>query len=153
MYANIAPTEIVEGKEIRGIVHDESARVFARARRAVGHAGLFSTAPDLLNFLGTLLLPAEQSHILKNVGMIVDGAQEGLGWEIDREWMGTYAKASATRGATVFGKTGFTGTSILCETEKGIGLVILSNRTHPHRPPDNSAINAFRKDVADIVFG
>ena len=153
VYANIAPTEIVEGKEIRGIVHDESARVFARARRAVGHAGLFSTAPDLLNFLGTLLLPAEQSHILKNVGMIVDGAQEGLGWEIDREWMGAFAKASATRGATVFGKTGFTGTSILCETEKGIGLVILSNRTHPHRPPDNSAINAFRKDVADIVFG
>src|SRR3989344_7258767 len=135
----IAPTEIVDDEEIRGIVHDESARVFARARRAVGHAGLFSTAPDLLKFLEALLngkLPA-----------IVEGAQKGLGWEVKRDWMGS--KGSER----VFGKTGFTGTSILCDVERGIGLVILSNRTYPHRPRDNSAINAFRKDIADIVFG
>src|SRR3989344_4525749 len=121
VYANIAPTEIVEGKEIRGIVHDESARVFARARRAVGHAGLFSTAPDLLKFLEALLngkLPA-----------VVEGAQKGLGWEVDREWMGS------KRRKKTFGKTGFTGTSILCDVERGVGLVILSNRTYPHRPP------------------
>ena|SRR3990167_1196010 len=135
----IAPTEIVDDEEIRGIVHDESARVFARARRAVGHAGLFSTAPDLLKFLEALLngkLPA-----------VVEGAQKGLGWEVKRDWMGS--KGSER----VFGKTGFTGTSILCDVERGIGLVILSNRTYPHRPRDNSAINAFRKDIADIVFG
>src|SRR3989344_3600011 len=135
----IAPTEIVDDEEIRGIVHDESARVFARARRAVGHAGLFSTAPDLLKFLEAILngkLPA-----------VVEGAQKGLGWEVKRDWMGS--KGSER----VFGKTGFTGTSILCDVERGIGLVILSNRTYPHRPRDNSAINAFRKDIADIVFG
>src|SRR3989344_78389 len=135
----IAPTEIVDDEEIRGIVHDESARVFARARRAVGHAGLFSTAPDLLKFLEALLngkLPA-----------VVEGAQKGLGWEVDREWMGS------KRRKKTFGKTGFTGTSILCDVERGVGLVILSNRTYPHRPPDNSAINLFRKDIADIVFG
>ena len=135
----IAPTEIVDDEEIRGIVHNERARVFARARRAVGHAGLFSTAPDLLKFLEALLngkLPA-----------VVEGAQKGLGWEVKRDWMGS--KGSER----VFGKTGFTGTSILCDVERGIGLVILSNRTYPHRPRDNSAINAFRKDIADIVFG
>src|SRR3989344_3276075 len=39
-----APTEICEdGKEVRGEPHDESARVFAKAGHAVGHAGLFST--------------------------------------------------------------------------------------------------------------
>ena len=135
----IAPREIGDDEEIRGMVHDESARVFARARRAVGHAGLFSTAPDLLKFLEALLngkLPA-----------VVEGAQKGLGWEVKRDWMGS--KGSER----VFGKTGFTGTSILCDVERGIGLVILSNRTYPHRPRDNSAINAFRKDIADIVFG
>lgn len=142
----VAPTEIVGDREIRGIVHDESARVFALARRAVGHAGLFSTAPDLLKFLEAILqgkLPA-----------VVEGAQKGLGWEVypttggaSREWMGE------KRSPQTFGKTGFTGTSILCDVGKGIGLVILSNRTYPHRPPDNSAINAFRKDIADIVFG
>lgn len=77
---------------------------------------------------------------------IVEGAQQGLGWEVDREWMGE------RRSDKTFGKTGFTGTSLLCDMEKGIGLVILSNRTYPHRPPDNSSINAFRKDIADIVF-
>ncbi|RJQ33720.1 class A beta-lactamase-related serine hydrolase [Candidatus Parcubacteria bacterium] len=134
----IAPTEIVDGQEIRGIVHDESARVFSRARRAVGHAGLFSTAPDLLKFL--------EAMIAGELPAVVDGAQKGLGWEIGREWMGSKG------GKGVFGKTGFTGTSILCDPEKGIGLVILSNRTYPHRPPDNSAINLFRKDIAHIVL-
>ncbi len=38
---NIAPTEIVDGEEVCGIVHDESARIFARTHRTVGHAGLF----------------------------------------------------------------------------------------------------------------
>lgn len=144
---HIAPTEIVDGEEIRGIVHDESARVFARVRRAVGHAGLFATVPDLLNFLQQLLA---HDGFTKPV---ISGAQEGLGWEVDREWMGAFAKAPASQGANVFGKTGFTGTSILCDVERGIGLVILSNRTYPHRPVDNSAINAFRKDIADIVLG
>lgn len=142
----IAPTEIADGVEVRGIVHDESARVFARARRAVGHAGLFSTAPDLLKFLEALLngkYPA-----------VVDGAQKGLGWEacpnregwVDRAWMGKH------RTSTTFGKTGFTGTSVLVDINRGIGLVILSNRTYPYRPADNSAINLFRKEIADIVL-
>lgn len=137
----IAPTEIVDGKEVRGIVHDESARVFALARRAVGHAGLFSTVPDLLNFL---------QHLLMNDGFtkpVIEGAQKGLGWQVDEEWMGKH------RADKTFGKTGFAGTSIVCDIERGIGLAILSNRTYPHRPPDTSAINAFRKDIADIVLG
>jgi CubicO group peptidase (beta-lactamase class C family) len=140
----VAPTEIVGGVEIRGIVHDESARVFSRARRAVGHAGLFSTVPDLLKFLETLLI---SGFTKSRYAAIVEGAQQGLGWEVNREWMG-----SARSGLAVFGKTGFTGTSILCDMEKGIGLVILSNRTYPQRPSDNSAINTFRKDIADIVL-
>lgn len=135
----IAPTEIIDGKEIRGIVHDESARVFARSRRAVGHAGLFSTAPDLLKFLEAMLAG--------KLPTVVEGAQKGLGWEVDREWMGSKCSEKT------FGKTGFTGTSILCDMEKKIGLVILSNRTYPHRPADNSTVNLLRKDIADIVFG
>jgi len=136
----IAPTEIVDGEEIRGIVHDESARLFARARRAVGHAGLFSTAPDLLNFLEAFLKKGFRKPLL-------EGAQKGLGWQIDEPWMGE------RRSEQTFGKTGFTGTSIVVDIERGIGLVILANRTYPKRPPDTAAINAFRQDVADIVFG
>src|SRR3989344_5459623 len=136
----IPPTEIVEGTEIRGIVHDESARVFARAHRVVGHAGLFSTVPDILNFLEALLHGKYPS--------VVDGAQKGLGWQLNQPWfMGIHC------GPRTFGKTGFTGTSIVCDMERGIAFVILSNRTYPKRPPDaasiHSAINPFRADIAD----
>lgn len=139
----IPPTEVINGTEIRGIVQDESARVFARARRAVGHAGLFSTAPDILNFLESLL-QGTYAHI-------VDGAQKRLGWQKAESWF-----AGAHFGSAAFGKTGFTGTSVLCDVQKGVALVILSNRTYPIRPSDatsiHSAVNTFRADIADIVL-
>lgn len=134
----IAPTEVVDGKEICGIVHDESARVFARAGKAVGHAGLFSTAPDLLTFFAALLQGTYPN--------ISEGAQKGLGWQIEGAFLGGHA------GKHAFGKTGFTGTSCLADLERGQALVILSNRTFPKRPEHDKAIQRFRADIADIVF-
>jgi CubicO group peptidase (beta-lactamase class C family) len=128
--SRVAPTEIANDVEIRGIVHDESARMFAQKRRAVGHAGLFSTAPDLLNFLEAMLqgkFPA-----------VTEAAKQGLGWQL---------MSNGT-----FGKTGFTGTSVVVAPEKGMGLVILSNRIYPKRPPDSSAINEFRSDIVRILL-
>ncbi|MDO8625416.1 MAG: serine hydrolase domain-containing protein, partial [Candidatus Diapherotrites archaeon] len=101
----------------------------------IGHAGLFSTAPDILTFLG-VLLKGEYSYVS-------DGAQKGLGWQLDQPWfMGN------TCGQRTFGKTGFTGTSCVIDMERGIAFVIFSNRTYPKRSPDaaslHSAINVFR---------
>lgn len=133
------PTETDETGEVRGIVHDESARVFAREGRAVGHAGVFSTAPDLLNFLEALLAG--------RYSYIVEGAQKGLGWQLSQEYF-----MGKRRGKRTFGKTGFTGCSIVCDMERGTAFVILSNRTYPKCPPNDDAINTFRRDIADIVF-
>ncbi|MDP3965747.1 MAG: serine hydrolase, partial [bacterium] len=116
----------------------ESARVFAKAGKAVGHAGLFSTAPGILAFLEALLR-GKYPHI-------ANGAQKGLGWELNQPFMGKYA------GPHTFGKTGFTGTSCVCDMERGVAFVILSNCTYPARPADRSAVDAFRADIADIVF-
>lgn len=139
----VAPTEVVEGKEIRGIVHDESARAFSRTRRAVGHAGLFSTAPDILNFFEALLIGKFPA--------IVEGAQRGMGWQLNQPWF-----MGAKSGEHTFGKTGFTGTSVLCDMGRGTAFVILSNRTYPVRPADaasiHSAINVFRSEIADILL-
>lgn len=156
IYRAIAPTEIENGRETRGIVHDESARVFAKAGKTVGHAGLFSTAPDILNFLEMLLYEGEwkdnhyfSSKIIREMSTnkIPElGESTGLGWELNQPFMGKYA------GLHTFGKTGFTGTSCLCDMEKGVALVILSNRTYPARPKDRSAIDEFRADIADIVL-
>jgi len=141
--SDCAPTEIQSGEVIQGIAHDESTRIFARARRTVGHAGLFSTAGDLLKFLEAMLDG--------RLSVVREGAQLGLGWAIAEPWFaGSHVSDSA------FGKTGFTGTSVLVDGAKTTALVILSNRTYPTRPPDaasqESAINIFRRDIADIVF-
>jgi CubicO group peptidase (beta-lactamase class C family) len=141
--SDCVPTEIQSGETIQGIPHDESARIFAEARRTVGHAGLFSTAGDLLVFLEAVLND-EYPTILQN-------AKKGLGWTTNQEFfMGKFTSVHA------FGKTGFTGTSIVADPEKKTTLVILSNRTFPTRPSDpislTSAINTFRREIADIVF-
>lgn len=141
--SDCAPTEIDERGIVRGLPHDESAYVFAKERRAVGHAGLFSTAGDILNFLEAMLkgeLPE-----------VTDAAQRGWGWQRAEPWfMGTHTSERA------FGKTGFTGTSIACDMESGSAFVILSNRTYPKRPPDatslTSAVNIFRRDIADMLL-
>ncbi len=134
------PTEIVDGETVQGIPHDESARVFAGARRSVGHAGLFSTAGDLLKYA---------AHLIENPRHpIVQAAEAGLGWSAgDEIFMGSHTSERT------FGKTGFTGTSIVIDIERRIALVILSNRTYPQRPADDSTIFAFRRDIADIFFG
>lgn len=139
----IAPTEINARGEVRGLPHDESAYVFAKAGRAAGYAGLFSTAPDMLNFLEALLR-GEYPYIVR-------AAEAGLGWQLHEPYfMGTHA------GAHTFGKTGFTGTSVVVDMARGIAFVILSNRTYPQRPPDaispDCVVNIFRRDIANSVL-
>src|SRR3989344_2468411 len=139
-YMESVPTEIDEqGDVVYGVPHDESARVFANIGKTVGHAGLFSTAPDLLTFFGALFSGEYQ--------YIVAGAEKGLGWQVnDPGFIGQNTRPR------IFGKTGFTGTSVACDIECGIAFVILSNRTYPRRPDNSDTINAFRRDIANLVF-
>ncbi|MBI5456480.1 beta-lactamase family protein [Candidatus Kaiserbacteria bacterium] len=153
LQSRIAPSE----GGLRGVVHDESARVFASEGRAVGHAGLFSTAPDMMNFLEMLLRGGEMrgrrylsQKIIRDMAtnQISElGDSTGLGWELNQaRFMGKHPSERT------FGKTGFAGTSIVCDIERGSAFVILTNRTYPKRPPDDTAINAFRNDIADILL-
>ncbi len=139
VYPAIAPTETEEQGDVLGIVHDESARAFAREGRVVGHAGLFSSAGDMATFLEALLAGS--------FPYIVKGAQKGLGWQLNSgAFMGMHF------GPRTFGKTGFTGTSVVCDCDRGVGLVILSNRTYPSRPENYDAITAFRHALACLVL-
>lgn len=142
-FARAAPTEMDDWRGlVVGVTHDESAYTLAKGGRIAGHAGIFSTAQDLSLFLRPLIERADDAS-----KCIVEGAQQGYGWHIhDTEWMGTQSNA------LTFGKTGFTGTSVLVDVERGLGLVILSNRTYPKRPVDSTAIYRFRQMVADMAF-
>ena len=50
--ARIAPTEVVNGRPFRGVVHDPTARHMGGV---AGHAGLFFTAADLARYARMLL--------------------------------------------------------------------------------------------------
>ncbi|MEK7098458.1 MAG: serine hydrolase domain-containing protein [Patescibacteria group bacterium] len=132
---------------VQGIVHDESARVFRKAGKSVGHAGLFSNVPDLLKFLDAFHEGRMDSHPAETNQIPHLGEFTALGWELNQgHFMGAH------RSSHTFGKTGFTGCSIVCDAHRRISVVILSNRTFPKRPSDASAINEFRNAVCDIVF-
>lgn len=154
----IVPTESDDWRGlVQGIVHDESAYICKKEGKIVGHAGLFSTAPDLLNFLEILLHKGTfqnkrffSEQIIEQMGtnqISEINESTGLGWELNQpRYMGEYCTPHT------FGKTGFTGTLCICDVGKGIAYVILSNRIFPNRPADSAAINAFRKAVGEIIL-
>ena len=154
----VAPTEDDpwRGRIIRAEVHDESA--WALRPRIVGSAGLFSTAPDLIKFAAMLLnggmvegmrffLPetvaAMHADALAEQGI----GRAGLGWELSQpSFMGKQC------GNVTFGKTGFTGCSVVIDPPRDAAMVLLSNHTYPQRWKDRLLINEVRGGLADIIF-
>jgi len=156
--AGIAPTETDWRGEVQGVVHDESAWALRNIGMVPGNAGLFSCAADLLTF-GEMLLasgefqgqryfePATVKQMHTNQIATIGGST-GLGWELGQpRFMGAAASVAC------FGKIGFTGATILIDPAKQTVLVLLCNRTYPHRPADGAAINQFRCALADAVLG
>lgn len=154
----IAPTEFDEkrGGLIQGIVHDESSYAVSKIK-SVSVAGLFSTVPDLLNFLEMILNKGEYKgkRVLseKSIEMMFENHLDylnlkgGLGWEMnDKNYMSDNCSDNA------IGFRGFTGCTLIVDIERGMAMAMLSNMIHPKRPADRSAINNIRKYVANIVF-
>lgn len=155
----IVPTENCSwrGRVIQGEVHDESAFTLQQLG-PVGSAGVFSTVPDLLKFVQMLLsdgmgpsgrlLPLGVLPLLsQNALPWVDGQGTALGWELcNRRFMGERVSSKA------FGKTGFTGSCIIADPEKGSALVMLSNFTWPQRESNVERIYQLRRSLADCFF-
>ncbi len=142
----IIPTEICpwRGRELRGETHDESAWKLEQEFGAVGSAGIFSTVPDILTFLEHIL---ESDFLVEklttNALNYLPNESTALGFELNNpKFMGEIEK-----GETIFGKTGFTGTSFICKPQEKLILVILCNYTYPRRKPNADRINAFRADL------
>ena len=144
----IAPTEIdtLRGGLVHGFVHDENAWALGGV---AGHAGLFSSARDLARFAdfmldgGAPLLHGET--VARWTARQNAGSSRALGWDTPSP------RSSAGRffSPRSFGHTGFTGTSIWMDPEKGLFVVLLTNRVNPTR--DNPKHIALRRAVADAV--
>jgi CubicO group peptidase (beta-lactamase class C family) len=143
----IAPTErSQDGTIILGTVHDENAWKLGGVS---GHAGLFSTAPDLARFARWLLTAWRQDsgqvRAFTKRQDIPSGSSRALGWDTPSE----NSSAGTKVGAHAFGHTGFTGTSIWMDPDQDLYIILLTNRVNPTR--ENNRVGRVRPRVADLV--
>jgi serine-type D-Ala-D-Ala carboxypeptidase len=135
--ARIAPTEMdsTAGTYLHGIVHDENARALGGI---CGHAGLFSTAEDLIRYTELWLNGGKLDGQFILSQAIVDAAagshtkhiaigSRGLGWALKGD---PYDASGDLLSSGTYGHTGFTGTSLYVDPLNQLGIVILTNRVH-----------------------
>ena len=158
LFRRIAPTEIdtARGGLVHGKVHDENAWAMGGV---AGHAGLFSTARDLSIFAQMLLNGGSYNgvRIVKPETLArwtapqSRGSSRALGWD-------TPSKGSSSGdyfSPRSFGHTGFTGTSIWIDPERGLYVILLTNRVDPtrdnnkHVPLRRAVANAAQKSIVD----
>jgi CubicO group peptidase (beta-lactamase class C family) len=148
----IAPTAVdtSRGGLLYGTVHDGNAWALGGVS---GHAGLFSSTRDLATFAqfllnggsynGTRILAP--STIARWTSRQSPTSSRALGWD-------TPAPASSAGrffSPLSFGHTGFTGTSIWIDPERGLFVVLLTNRVNSRGTATRHT--QLRRDVADAV--
>jgi len=106
-----APTEIVDGRMIRGITHDETARLM---NGVAGHAGIFSTSQDV-----ALSQEFFERNILKNYD---EASPQSLGFWLRIPSLPNYNNRFLSH-------SGFTGGLLALDLETQTVVSILNNRT------------------------
>jgi serine-type D-Ala-D-Ala carboxypeptidase len=153
--SQIVPTEYYDwiGGEACGVVHDENCYAMGGVS---GHAGLFSTMPDIAKFISELfrgwrgkskIWPQELCRLFFLKPRPDDRSPYAIGWKTpsseDMSSGDNFSKLS-------IGHLGYTGCSIWIDLEKEIGIVLLSNRVNPSR--ENIQIRKFRPLIHDLTM-
>jgi CubicO group peptidase (beta-lactamase class C family) len=136
----------------KGRVHDPIARQLGGFS---GNAGLFSTAHDLARFAAMLAGGGELDgvRVLKTSTVRAFTQRQpgvgtrALGW--DTPTGGDSGAAGSRISPSAFGHTGFTGTSLWVDPDRGTWVVLLANRTYD--PQGANRIQALRRTVHDLV--
>ena len=151
----IAPTEndgAYRKRLIRGEVHDENAWAMGGV---AGHAGLFSTAPDIATFAQMLLnggIYAHQRLLDRSTietfttRQTIGASARALGWDVPTEpsSSGQYFSPAS------YGHTGFTGTSLWIDPQRELFVILLTNRVNPTRA--NEKIRQVRPAAHDAIM-
>jgi CubicO group peptidase (beta-lactamase class C family) len=156
MRPRILPTELKTNLRtglVWGEVHDENA---AAMGGIASHAGVFATANDLANFVrmwlcggifdGAVILSEEVAMMFTRRAHLVPNSTWALGWDTVSPGGSSSGRHFSDRS---FGSLGFTGTSVWVDSERDLGVVLLTNRVHPTR--DNLQIKDLRPAFHDAV--
>ena len=129
---------------LKGEVHDENAFALGGA---AGHAGLFGTAAGVLDFAQGLLDGSGATPSMLDAIRTPVHGHRTCGWEIRFDgWHGGDACSPET-----IGHTGFTGTGLWVDFERGLAWTLLTNRVHPTRHKE-SGIAELRRATGDAVI-
>lgn len=152
----VVPTEVrpQESEPVHGVVHDEQAYLLSGV---AGHAGVFSTAGDLLMF-GTSVLAsyagasvdALPQNLVTNL-FVTEWEDEhgryGMGWD---HWNDLYLRSHSAK--DIIAHTGFTGVSIVIDATDNKIVILLSNRIYPKRSPRES-VDQVRRALHEVTLG
>jgi len=131
------------GRVLKGEVHDENAWALGGA---AGHAGLFGTAAGVLGFAAGLLDGSGASPFVLEAIRTRVHANRSCGWEIRHPgWQGGDGCSDET-----IGHTGFTGTGLWVDFERGLAWTLLTNRVHPTRHRTSGIVD-LRRATGDAV--
>ena len=164
----IAPTEVqADGTPLLGAVHDPLARLVNGGNS--GNAGVFSDAVDLSRICMMILrggsaladkklgFPEPSERILSRAAIHLMGTVpsendpsvgRALGWDVCSAHSGL--RGDLFNPKTCLMHTGYTGTSIVMDTDTRTAVILLTNRVHP---TDDGAVGRLRALVANIVAG
>jgi CubicO group peptidase (beta-lactamase class C family) len=121
------------GRIVWGEVHDPNASVMGGV---AGHAGLFSTADDVMTFAQTIVdvwhgrserLPRELLRRFLTRQHLPPDSDWALGWDTPTRGASSSGKHFSE---TSVGHLGFTGTSLWIDLESEAIVVMLTNRVH-----------------------
>lgn len=157
----IAPTGVWRGHPVAGVVNDQNA---ARLGGVAGHAGLFATAAALARFaqfmLGEGALPEgprllEAGTVRAFTRVAVPAARgrsaRTLGWEAVPTGE-DLSSAGTLFGSRSYGHTGWTGTSLWIDPDRGLFVLLLTNRAYaPRTRRSFTILKEVRGRVADAA--
>jgi CubicO group peptidase (beta-lactamase class C family) len=136
--------------QLHGTVHDPNAWALGGVS---GHAGLFGSARDLAVFVQMLLNGGtyagtrivKPTTIARWTASQEPSSSRALGWDTPSA-VSSAGRYFSTRS---FGHTGYTGTSIWVDPERGLFVVLLTNRVNSRGEATRHV--QLRRDVADAV--
>lgn len=139
------------GRVVRGEVHDENCAALGGVG---GHAGLFGSAAGV-SALGRAMLDARAGRgDFLPAALVAAALAPRPGSTLRLGWDGRAAEGSSAGkriSPAAFGHLGFTGTSLWCDPDRELVVVLLTNRIHPSRA--NDRIRGFRPAFHDGVVG
>lgn len=161
-----APTEVqADGKPLVAQVHDPMARMIMGGNS--GNAGVFSNAEDLSVICAAIMnggcLVDKKGNSLESTRILSPltvrlmatippqndpSVGRALGW--DKKSSHSGLRGDLFNPETTIMHTGYTGTSIVIDTETKAAIILLTHRVHPE---DKGSVGRLRALVANIVAG